>query len=351
MQMMAGARHGGAETFFVDMIAALARRGVVQFALTRPHGERLRMLGALGCDVATARFGPPFDLITRYRAVRRADRFKPDVVLAWMSRAAAFMPSGDFVRIGRLGGYYNLKYFRRCDALICNTADIRDYAIAGGWVGECVAHIPNFSPALDSPAVARASLDTPPGVPVMLVLARLERSKGIDLAIAALAELPDIILWIAGEGTERAALERRALAAGVAGRVRFLGWRDDRSALLRAADVCVVASREEPFGNVVVNAWAHGTPLVASRSAGPSALVRDGVDGVLFDVGDHQGLAAAVRRLLSDRALASRIADAGRARAAHEFSETVIVDRYLAFMSDLVARRRGADLRVPGVRA
>src|SRR3546814_2771750 len=77
-------------------------------------------------------------------------------------------------------------------------------------------------------------------------------------------------LWLAGEGPRRRALMQQAARLGLGDRVRFLGWRDDVAALLRAADVFLCPSRHEPLGNVVIEAWAHG---LARRRA--HAFLRD----------------------------------------------------------------------------
>jgi len=69
---------------------------------------------------------------------------------------------------------------------------------------------------------------------------------------------------------------------GLESRVRFSGWRDDRAALLAAADICVFPSRYEPFGTVTVDAWAAKRPLIAAAAQGPKAYVTDGTDGCSF---------------------------------------------------------------------
>ena len=73
-----------------------------------------------------------------------------------------------------------------------------------------------------------------------------------------------------GEGPEREALQRLAVERRLKDRVKFLGWRTDRASLFKTADFCVFPSREEPFGNVVVEAWARGTP----SSCGPYYVTR-----------------------------------------------------------------------------
>jgi glycosyltransferase involved in cell wall biosynthesis len=110
--------------------------------------------------------------------------------------------------------------------------------------------------------------------------------------------------------------------------VRFLGWRNDPSALYRAADVCVFPSRFEPLGNVVIQAWAHGLPVAAAASQGPSALIRDSEDGLLVPVDDPEALAVAVRRLLDDPMLRIRLAQNGLARVEADFSQGAVVAQW-----------------------
>ena len=110
--------------------------------------------------------------------------------------------------------------------------------------------------------------------------------------------------------------------------IKFLGWREDRAALYRAANLCVYPSREEPFGNVVVEAWSCGTPIVTTASTGPAWLVRD-EDAILTPVDDVQALAAGIRNVLSSKPLADRLIAAGRRRVSEEFSESSIVQRYI----------------------
>lgn len=333
LQVLAGGLHGGAERFYEDLVIGLARAGVDQACAVRPFPLRVARLSAAGCRVSQMTFGGLLDVSTRWKLARLARQEKPDVILGWMNRASVILPKGPWVNVGRLGGYYSLKYYRRCHHLVCNTPDIARHVVAEGWPAARAHYIPNFTPVDDGASADRAALDTPADAPVLLVLARLHKVKGIDLALRALADIPDAILWIAGDGLLEGMLRRLAEDLGVAARVRFLGWRDDRSALLKAADVCLVPSRFEPFGNVVVNAWAHGVPLVAAASQGPGFLVRDGEDGLKVPVEDASALAAAVNTLLGDRALAAKLKTGGHARVQSEFSEDAVVRSYAALLS------------------
>lgn len=125
--------------------------------------------------------------------------------------------------------------------------------------------------------------------------------KGHHHVIAALPLLPDTDLVIAGEGPERAALERQAETLGVADRVRFLGSLDQErlAKVYRALDVLVLASSREGWANVLLEAMASGTPVVASAVWGTPEVVSHPAAGVLMDSIDATGVADGVRRLFA----------------------------------------------------
>ena len=330
LQVMAGAAHGGAEAFFCRLVPALSRSGVEQRAVIRTHPQRAAALSAAGVDTVQLPFGGILDITTRLRLKREIGRFQPAIVMSWMNRATVSCPRGRFIHIGRLGGYYNLKYYRHCDHLIANTQDIARYLVANGIAPEQVHYIPNFVAQAPAEAVPRHAFATPNGAPVVLAMGRLHPNKAFDILLDAWGEVPDAILWLAGEGPERARLERQAEQLGLSARVRFLGWRDDVSALLRTATVFVCPSRHEPLGNVVLEAWAHGVPVVAADSQGPGSLIRHRHNGLLVARDDAGALAAAIRELLSAPDLAATLGEHGRASYQAEFTEAKVVGRFIA---------------------
>jgi glycosyltransferase involved in cell wall biosynthesis len=335
LHLLGTAGDGGAETYFVDLLGALGRSGVRQAAAIRRHAGRQAALKTAGIPTRVLPFGGPIDIVTKTAAAGFARLQDAKLALAWMNRAARHTPKGPWARIGRLGGYYNLKYYKGFDELVANTEDIAEWIVGQGWPAGRVRCIPNFAaePAHAEP-LARESLETPGGVPLLLGMGRLHDAKAHDVSLQALAQLPDAYLWIAGAGPQEAKLKAMAEALGVAPRVRFLGWRTDASALYRAADVCVFPSRHEPLGNVVIQAWAHGLPVVAAKSQGPAALIEEGRDGLLIDIDDAPALAEGVRALIRDNKLRARLADRGRRRVAAEFSEAAVVGQWKALFSD-----------------
>ena len=338
LHLLGTAGEGGAETYFVDLVSALQQAGVAQACAIRGSPTRLAQLTRAGAPVKVLRFGGPIDILTKPAAARFATLNNTKVALAWMNRAARHTPRGPWARIGRLGGYYSLKYYRNFDHLVANTEDIAEWIVGQGWPAGRVSCIPNFAAAPpQAAAVDRASLATPEAAPLLLAMGRLHENKAHDISLRALVELPGAFLWIAGVGPLEAKLRGMAEALGVADRVRFLGWRTDASALYRTADVCVFPSRYEPLGNVVIQAWAHGLPVVAAASQGPGALIRDGDDGLLVPVDDAQVLAGGVQRLLDDPVLGARLAAAGAARVEAEFSQAAVVGRWKALFADFGA--------------
>jgi len=329
LTVLAGASVGGAETFFVTLTVALSRSGLEVRSLLKPNAAREAALREGGIVYETAPFRTPIDFTTG-RAFREAAAALPaDIVLAFAGRAASFVAPGRHTAIGRLGGYYNLKNFASCDFLVCNAPDLVRYVVDGGWPEAKAFLIPNFPSVPDAPALDRSLLATPADAPLALALGRLHPNKGLDVLIRAAGLIPELFVWIAGEGAERAALENLARDLGVAGRIRFLGWREDRAALYKAADVCVYPSREEPFGNVVIEAWSCGVPIVTTASTGPSWLVRKNEDAILTPIDDAEAFAQGIRDVLSSKAFAQKLVAAGRRRVAEEFSEPAIVRRYI----------------------
>ncbi len=328
LQVIAGAEHGGAESYFVRLTLALARAGIDQRVAMRRNRARAARLRAGGLEPVEMAFGGALDFATGPRLRRLAAAWRPDAVVTWMNRASRLSPRGPHVRLGRLGGYYDLKYYRRCDHLIGITPNIVDYLVAEGWPAERAHYVPNFVTLDRMAPLQRQALDTPPEAPLILALGRHHVNKAFDVLLRALARVPGAVLWLAGDGPERPSLERLADELGVRARVRFLGWREDVAALFATADLCVFPSRHEPFGTVALEAWAAGVPLVATSAAGPAGLLTDGDDGLLVPVDEPEALAAAIQRLIDDDALRGRLAAAGQRRWRAGFTENAVIARW-----------------------
>ena len=344
LQILVGEPTGGAERFFVKLAIAFHERGLAQKLILKREEARAAELRHAGCDVVELDFGKGVrDLVERRRLARIIAEFEPTFALAWMNRAARRMPRGDFVKAGRIGGYYRANAYRRCDWIIANTPALKTHIVADGWREDRTVTISNFGELAPARAVSRAELGTPAEATVLLAMGRLHPSKGFDLLIEASTRLPGAHVWIAGAGGHETELRDQARDLGVAERVHFLGWRSDQAALLQACDICVVPSRHEPLSNVVLEAWSLGVPVVATASEGPSWLIDNGVNGVLTPLDDAAGLEQGLRRLIEEPDLRRQIAAGGKRTWAGKFSKDAIVEQYLEFFLRAQATRSGAS--------
>ncbi len=175
----------------------------------------------------------------------------------------------------------------------------------------------------------------PPGQRLASVVAvgRLVEQKNHELAIRAITKVPGATLAIVGDGPLRPQLER--LAAELDAPVIFTGVRDDARALMGAADVVVMPSRWEGLPLSALEALASGTPLVATDVRGLRELVTDGENALLVPE-EPEALAAAIRRVLEDSALAARLSEAGR-RVEGAGSDEALVAGFLQVYERLAA--------------
>ncbi len=323
---MAGAAHGGAEAFFERLTIALHADGVQQSLVIRDAGGRADRLKSAGLVVTTLPFSGKLDVYTPWQLRRRAQTCQPSHILAWMNRGASMAPKVSGVPlIARLGGYYNLKYYQRCDYLIGNTPDIVRYLRESGWPEEKLAYLPNFA----SPPRPDNTITTPPrNKPVVLAMGRLHRNKGFDTLIAAMTQIPDAQLWLLGEGEDAAALQRQAAGQDVL----FLPWQENITPYMMAADVFVCPSRHEPLGNVMLDAMAHQKPIVATASAGALHLLQHRETALITPIDDAPALAQAIQDLLHDHQLAESLASQAHAAYLGKFSSHAVVAQYKTFL-------------------
>ncbi len=339
MQVMAGGDRGGAETFFVSLNLALHKAGLDQRIVMRHSELRAELFRAGGIEPLQLKFGSRLDWQTPMALRKEVARYQPQIVVTWMNRATQMMPRGNFIHIGRIGGYYDQKYYRHCDRMLAMTQGLVDHAVDNGWPADKVDMIRNFARLEEGPPLDRADFDTPAEAPLLIALGRLHEAKALDILLQALVEEPRAYLWIAGEGPQRGELESLSRTLGLADRTRFLGWRTDRKPLLQCADICVFPSRYEPFGTVILEAWAAGTPLIASRAAGAVEVVEADKTGLLVPIDDAPALAQAITRVIDSPDLAAQLVAAGRERYEAEFTEERCVENYISLFERLLTSR------------
>jgi len=283
--------------------AALARRPFVVKLTADPAFERARRRGLVGGDV---------------------DEFQGS--------------SGDAaIRVLRLARNAEL---RRAAHVFTPSAYLRELAVSWGVPANRVSVLPNPTPPLPR-LRPRDELRAELGLtgPTLAFAGRLTAQKSLGVALDAVAAADGVTLVIAGDGDERAGLERRAGELALGDRVRFLGpvARGAVLELFSAADAAVLSSAWENFPHTAVEALAVGTPVIATAVGGVPEVVVDGENGLLVPPGDSEALAAAIRRYVGDDALQGR-ARAAAAASVEQFSPERIFATLEGVLSEAARR-------------
>jgi glycosyltransferase involved in cell wall biosynthesis len=208
-------------------------------------------------------------------------------------------------------------------------------AYAGGWDPEKCRAFHEFVPV----RLFRSDQSTSEGY--VLFVGHPWYTKGVDVLIKAFnsvsPDCPDVELRIVGYLPERS--EFRQLYESNP-RVRFTGpvMPDEIVPLMAGCRALVLPSRSEAMGRVILEAWGSGKPVIASRAGGIPSYVDDGETGLLFDSEDVAGLAHALERVLTDRALADELGRRGYEHAVAELSEARYVEHFASLVSAAMAR-------------
>jgi glycosyltransferase involved in cell wall biosynthesis len=222
--------------------------------------------------------------------------------------------------------------------VIAVSESTRDALVAQGYPPRLVEVVPN---GIDVDAEAarrgdglRAELGVDGETPLVGEIGRLCDVKGQRELIEAIALVPGVHAVFVGDdleqgGAYRARLEALARERGAEARTHFLGYRSDAGAVLDQLDALVLPSWIEGMPLVVLEAMAHGKPVIATPVGGTPELVADGVTGLLVPPRDPVRLAAAIRELVSDPERRRALGEAARTRVEVDFSEAAMTRRIL----------------------
>ncbi len=319
-------------------LAAHARRLGVEVVPLRSRGDldplavaRLRDALLGGTDLLHLHTGNAHAL-----GLLAAARLRPRPAVA-VSRRVDFPPRGGLSRRFKYGG--------RVDRFLCVSARVAAVLREAGVAPERLSvvrsgiRIERFAGPGD-PAGLRTELAIPMRAKLVGFVGALVGHKSPGDLLEALSRLPaGVHAALAGRGELEAALRARAGRPDLAGRVHFLGHREDVPRILRSVDVFCLPSRLEGLGTSVLDAMASEVPVVAAAAGGIPEMVEDGVSGLLVPPGDPGRLSEALSAVLSDPALAARLAAGGRARV-EEFRAERMVEETLAVYREIVRNRK-----------
>jgi len=372
---------GGAPSIVLDLLRGLEGHGLTHTLATGLAGDsaqdllgtpamaglRVRTVPALARDIR-----PLADLRALLGLARLLRREEPDLLHLHTSKAGflgrlasrfvgkrpvIYSPHGTILngyfspRVTRLFARLDAWAARFTDRIVCYTSlEAAEYLAAGiGRRGQ-YAVIPNgleveaYARQAALPAQTRAALGLPPGSRAVLCGARLVPVKGQTYLLQAwpsvLKREARALLLLAGDGPEEHRLRTQVAALGLAGSVRFLGFREDIASLLACAELLVLPSLNEGFGMVLLEAMAMGSPVVASAVGGVPEVVLDGRTGLLVPPADPEALAAAILRLLGDPGFARQMGETGRERARKSFSREAFLQAHRDLYENLLVPKR-----------
>lgn len=178
----------------------------------------------------------------------------------------------------------------------------------------------------------------------VMFLGRLHKEKSVDHLLEAIAKLGrhDLQVAVVGpDGGALASLKNRSRTLGLDGSVKFLGLvpNEEKRGLLAGCSFLALPSLYEAQGLVILEAWAQGKPVVASRVGGVSDMVKEGVNGLLYDYGNVNQLAAAISRLLEDKTLSTSMGAAGKELAQTKYRWTLVASRIEGIYSSVLSGR------------
>jgi glycosyltransferase involved in cell wall biosynthesis len=353
------ARYSGGEVQVFLLLEGLRSRGHHVVLLCRPGSACAQEAERRGMEYRTLRMRNQTDLPAVLRLRRDLLEVGADVVHLHTSRAnwlgglaarAAGIPAVSTRRMDRrVRAGMRTRFLYR--ALLQRTAAIspavRDLLLKAGVPSDRVEVIVD---AVDPRSLrpqsgrdeVRARLGADTEHCIVIAVAALVRRKGLDVLLDAVAGLGAarmrVLVWIVGEGSERAALEQQARRIGVAAQTSFLGWRDDVADLLHAADIAVLPSRREGMGVAALEAMAVGRAVIASNVGGLAHAVVHERTGLLVAPNDAAALASALARLIRDPDLRQRLADGGPPRIAESFQPEQMVSAYERLYADVVSK-------------
>jgi phosphatidylinositol alpha-mannosyltransferase len=313
---------------------------------------------------SVARISLSFHLSRKIREILEAERFDivhlheplmPALPVTVLRTNAAGVNIGTFHAYARqnLGYYYGRpllrRLFRRLDSCIAVSEPAKTFV--SRYFPADYTVIPNgIDPGVFNPSVPPAPGIVSPTRQTILFLGRLEERKGLGTLLEAYSLLrqvrADCQLVVVGNGPLRRGYERRVEEEGIPD-VKFCGFipEADKASYFTAADIyCAPNTGKESFGVILLEAMASGRPVVATAIDGFRQVISDQVEGLLTPPGDEAQMAAALARLLDDRALRQQMGERGR-QAAEGYAWPLVADRVLSVYESALRARSQPEVR------
>lgn len=343
LHVITPSRMAGAETFLARLMRRTDPTQVAQHCVSSRSAATVEMRIA-GMKFETLGISGKLNLLAMTRIRQAARDFHADVLHSHLSTASWW--SGWLERlggppsIGHVHGFTSSFWHAQQSHLVACSQAVKRDLVEKGIRADRVSVIhypvdPNDQPRKRLPAEVRAEFGVDAATPVVGTFAHLSVKKGycelVRAAELVLNHVPNAQFWCFGEGPLRSELAQQIEAAGIADRVRLLGFRRDVPDLMQAVDVMCLPSHREPFGLVYVEAALAEKPVIACEAGGAPEIIEDGETGLLVRPQNVPDLTQAILALLDNRGHAAKMGRRARELALERFTWP----RYLARLREV----------------
>jgi glycosyltransferase involved in cell wall biosynthesis len=344
-------QNGGAERVFLDYGRILQQIGHEVVAVVKkdaPYADEVLKLG-INVKKITNRFGY-YDVASIKKLQKIFEDEEVEVVFAHAGRAMALakkaiknIKNRKVLLVG-VNHSMNVKRSIGCDIILSVNKQIFFKTIDAGQSEER-SFIVNNAISLDDAIKEIPENNLTQKSTIKLgVIGRLDAAKGFHHAVNALKILEKserkFTLNIAGDGVERENLQKQVKNLNLEDSVNFLGWTDDKKEFYQGIDVFLLPSENETFGLVLIEAMKYRKPIISSNADGPLEIIRDGIDGLIFNVkGSNkqkvaEELVQKILRIVEEKGLADELIENSFNRLCEKFSYVSLENR----LSDIVGR-------------
>lgn len=341
--IMLGRGLGGIERAFVNYAEALLARGHRVTCVISPGAavqSELEKIKTPNLAIEPLRNFGVWDVCAMHALSKRIAKTKPDAILTHGTRAATFAKRvKNRPAIAALAHNYSINRLLGADVVFAISKHLKE-TIEAADPAQNVVMIPNMI-GVKQVAVARKNFHQPP---VIGAMGRFVEKKGFADLLEAFAMLKknniSFRAILAGDGEEAKNLKSKTEKLGLTAQVSFPGWIKNTEAFYQEIDIFVLPSLHEPFGIVLLEAFAGATPVITTDTEGPSEIVTRGKNALVVERGNVQQLADAMKTLLYDAAYAENLGKVGLETVTERYHMDVIGARIESELIQLVAAHR-----------
>jgi len=328
---------GGIEQALVDYSEALKIQGHKVSVIISPKAKIKAALLPIGVNIIEVKNFAAWDFFAKAYIKKIMKQLAPDAVIAHGNRAISLTGrSNNFPIIG-VTHNYSIKHLIGLDAILATTNDLRANVISGGQPENSVYKLPNMVRAVSGSSQSSDNSDKSPRPITIGTMGRFVKKKGFDVFIRAIADLKarglEFKALIGGGGEEEENLKKLASDLGIGESLEFIGWVNNKAQFFDNIDIFCLPSLHEPFGIILLEAFAYKKPVVAADSEGPSEIISNNEDALLVPKGDAKSMADAILRLCDDTELAKKISQNAFAKA-----EGYDIKHFAASLSDVLSK-------------